>query len=112
MQFVCSSEAIKSASSDINEAAVCDLFKTEIERALGLTMARAPAVNADGDWVRVEVRGSSPVTVSASVIQRINGQETSLPDMAVDVSDRPVALSDIGMLAAQVARTIAETAGK
>lgn len=112
MQFVCSSGTLKSAAADVDEAAICALFKTEIERALGVTMADAPATGAEGDWVRVEIRGSSPVTVSAMVVQRINGQETSLPDMAVDVSDRPVGLSDIGMLAAQVARTIAETAGK
>lgn len=109
--FACSAEAFKSAEAGLTESAICALFKAEIDRALGLTMTEVSAgaaMPATGDWIMVRLGATSPVTVSAAVSQRIAGVEASLPDMAVDVSDKPVGLSDIGMLAAQVATTIAE----
>ena len=108
MHFLCSADNLKSGAAGMDPAAVCALFKTEIERALGRTLVQAPASGTDGDRISVAVRASGPVTVSATVTRRVDGRESTLPDMAVDVSDRPIALSDIGMLAAQVARTVAD----
>lgn len=112
--FICSADLIKSAEPGVTAATICDRFKAEVDRALAVTttVGSADGIVPDGDWIRVTVRATSPATVSATVVQNMGGEEAILPDMAVDVLDRPMGLSDFGILATQVATHLAEHAKK
>lgn len=109
--FLCTVDAPKLA---LDKTQICGTFKAEIDRAL-----KAPTLQADaddgaarGDLIAVTLRQVSPVTLSATVTQRSDGQTHAHPAVSVDVSDKPIGQSDIAMLAAEVAKVVAQFDGQ
>lgn len=87
---------------------LCAAFKLRLDAGLGRVTRTAAAMPATGNAIRVELRVPSQRTASAIVTTVARGKSTRWPEITVDVMDRPLGTREIGQLAGEVARAIAE----
>ena len=109
--FLCSVQGAKLLNAAMNDEGICAVFKTKIDSALTRQTVTVNSVSeaVPADWIKIEVRFSKPGTASAILVQRTSGKETAHPEIAVDVMDKAMGPNDVDMLAAAVAKFLAET---
>lgn len=114
ISFSCTVSGTKLADSGLNEAAVCAQFRTKIEEALfhKTVVAQTHAATGVGHWIKVDIRYTKSGSIIATVREENGANGTSYPEIAVDVSDRPIGQQDVNLLATEVARAIAKKQDK
>lgn len=114
ISFSCTVSGAKLADSGLNEAAVCKQFRTKIEEALfhKTLVAQTHAATGDGHWIKVDIRYTKSGSIIAAVREENGADGASYPEIAVDVSDRPIGQQDVNLLATEVARAIAKKQDK
>ncbi len=108
--FLCAVDSTKMLKPDMSSEAVCALFKSKIDDALKqkTVVVQDEAGALPANWIKLEVRFSMPRTASATVVQSASGKETTHPEIAVDVMDKPMGPNDVGTLASTVAQYLAD----
>jgi hypothetical protein len=106
--FLCSVKGVQHLGAGTTDAAVCDMFKTRIEKALAAKMKVAKSASGvvEGDWIKVDVRLVKSGTATAILTQKIGSKQKAYPAIAVDVMDKPLGQKEVEMLAREVARQI------
>jgi hypothetical protein len=114
VMFLCRIDAPKLAARGMADDALCAMIQTEVDRELALTTQATPAgqMPDSPDWVSVELRQASPVTLTAVVTQKSAGVAKAHPEFSVDVSDKTIDQSDVAMLAGEIAKAVAQAAAK
>jgi hypothetical protein len=112
--FFCGVDSAKMLSPAMSNDEVCALFKTKIDEALkpSALVAGDESAALPANWLKLEVRFSTPGTASATVTKSKSGKETVHPEIAVDVMDKAMGPSDVNMLADAVGQYLADAAKK
>lgn len=104
--LVCAVTGAQNLHPAATSALVCAAFKRRFDAALGRDTQPAIRVPAKGDVVNVALNIPGPRSASATVTTRAGGRSARWPEISIDVMDKPLGMSEIEQLAAEVARTI------
>ena len=109
MGFSCTVSGAKLTNSGLNEATVCAQFRAKIEEVLfpKTVVAQTHAATGGGHRISVDIRYTKSGSIIAAVREENGANGTTYPEIAVDVSDRPIGQQDVNLLATEVARAIA-----
>jgi hypothetical protein len=108
--FSCTVSGAKFADPTMDNAAVCQLVQSKIDAALTRRTVRIePQVAAkSAQSISVDIRYTKLGSIIATIDEKSGGVSARYPEIAVDVSDKPIGRRDVNILAAEVARVIAE----
>jgi hypothetical protein len=107
VEFSCSVSGGKAIGSAKD---ICAAFQQKIDGTLNHATRPAGSFDAggQGDAIAVDIQILQRGSVVANVKQRKSGAVRDLPEISVDVMDRPMGMRDVVMLAGEVARLLGE----
>jgi hypothetical protein len=104
--LVCTASGAQNLRPAATSTQVCAAFKRRFDAALGRDTHAAARAPASGDVISVALNIPGPRGASAAVTTRAGGRSARWPEISIDVMDKPLGMSEIEQLAAEVARTI------
>jgi hypothetical protein len=110
MELSCS---VEGAHKFASTKEICDTFKSQIEQSLGVsTTATEGFETGKSDGIAVAVRVLPHGGLVANIRYRKQGVVRTMPDIGIDVMDRPLSMRDVKMLALEVSRTVSASVGE
>ncbi|HQV04924.1 hypothetical protein [Novosphingobium sp.] len=106
--YSCAVSGAEKLRPRLDPAAVCNLFKRQIEAEIARQTRAAPAFPARGQAIRVAVRIVGPREASASAEFRARGKLIKRPEITLDVMDKSLGMRDLESLASQLSRSITQ----
>jgi hypothetical protein len=92
-----------------SEEQICSSFKKRIDGLLGISTNKILELGfGSTESIGVVVRVMSYGGLVANVRYRNNGAVRNLPDIGIDVMDKPLSMNDVDKLADLVSRQVAE----
>ena len=107
--FLCSVDGAKLLKPAMSDEVVCEAFKAKLDDVFAQKLIAIDSVlNAgNADWLKLNVRFSTPGSASVRIVQNANGKETTYPELGVDIMDRTMGPNDVGTLATEVTKLFA-----
>jgi hypothetical protein len=105
--FSCTVSDMKLSGAPADKAALCAVFKSHVGSVLPGSNIASAADDQHAD-IQVDVRYEKFGAIIASVKENRGAELIRYPEISVDVLDRPIVQDDVNMLAAGVAKAIAQ----